>query len=371
MHQDLYSEKFCGEGVPLWAAIPSNLSAPGEYYAFPQPILTSYSVDSNDVPTKGQCDQNNWAQYYPTLALSTAVQHLYDNYDNLLVEFGRYWSKLASIWSKTENVIGYELINEPWPGDVFQNPALYIPGVADKINLAPMYEYLNTVIRKEDPDHLVFFESVTWDDITVGFDQVPGGNNYLNRSVLSYHLYVPPNIGIEQVFTVRTREVKRLNCGGFLTEFGVANDDSQIPDFVRTMDVADQFLQSWMIWEYKAYIQITGWSWGFFNPNGSLNEHVVSKSVRTYAQAIAGRAESMYFNQETSYFKLVYLYKKASVGPTEIYVNEEYNYVKGFNVSITPAGQSWQKITPGRVLIHHSLALADQTRVEVIIQNSS
>jgi endoglycosylceramidase len=39
-----------------------------------------------------------------------------------------------------------------------------------------------------------------WDDYGVGFDHVPGGINYRNRSVLSYHYYVPPDINLEDAF---------------------------------------------------------------------------------------------------------------------------------------------------------------------------
>ena len=37
-----------------------------------------------------------------------------------------------------------------------------------------------------------FFESITWDEGEVGFEQVPGGEDYTNRSVLAWHFYIPP-----------------------------------------------------------------------------------------------------------------------------------------------------------------------------------
>ena len=40
----------------------------------------------------------------------------------------------------------------------------------------------------------VYFESVTWADLSVGFETVPGGETYRNRSVLSYHFYEPPQV---------------------------------------------------------------------------------------------------------------------------------------------------------------------------------
>jgi hypothetical protein len=42
----------------------------------------------------------------------------------------------------------------------------------------------------------VYFEPVTWDEWTVGFDTVPGGTSNSHRSVLSYHYYVPPDVSV-------------------------------------------------------------------------------------------------------------------------------------------------------------------------------
>ncbi len=41
-------------------------------------------------------------------------------------------------------------------------------------------------------DHSVFFTSVTWDEDEVGFTQVPGGEQYQNKTVLAWHFYKPP-----------------------------------------------------------------------------------------------------------------------------------------------------------------------------------
>ena len=48
------------------------------------------------------------------------------------------------------NILGYELINEPWVGDVFKFPELYTPKMCDIINLRNLYEYLNNIIRSID-----------------------------------------------------------------------------------------------------------------------------------------------------------------------------------------------------------------------------
>lgn len=44
----------------------------------------------------------------------------------------------------------------------------------------------------------LFFESVTWDETAVGFEHVPGGMEYVNRSVLSLHFYSPPLVSLSR-----------------------------------------------------------------------------------------------------------------------------------------------------------------------------
>ena len=48
-------------------------------------------------------------------------------------------------------------------GDLYSNPDLLIPDVADRTNLQPLYNNLNKAIRSIDNQTLIFFEPVTWD----------------------------------------------------------------------------------------------------------------------------------------------------------------------------------------------------------------
>jgi hypothetical protein len=58
-----------------------------------------------------------------------------------------------------------------------------------------MYDRLAKEIRKHDDDHVIFFEPSPADSTTdpVGFDDIPGGTSYKDRSALGFHYYVPPN----------------------------------------------------------------------------------------------------------------------------------------------------------------------------------
>lgn len=129
-----------------------------------------------------------------------AYQNLYSNTNGIQDAFAEYWKKVATSFKSSNNVIGYEvggvhvrtrglvhapfplccclgtqlttlahpqqaqLMNEPFAGYWYKDPLLMVPGVADKKNLAPMYDRLNGDIRTIDPEHNILFESVTWDD---------------------------------------------------------------------------------------------------------------------------------------------------------------------------------------------------------------
>ncbi len=56
----------------------------------------------------------------------------------------------------------YELINEPWVGNFFTNPALLLPGIAGLKNLQAFYDKLANAIRSVDDKTLIFYEPVTY-----------------------------------------------------------------------------------------------------------------------------------------------------------------------------------------------------------------
>ena len=60
-HQDVMSEKFCGEGVPNFAAVDDVSS----WEAFPRPLQPeAYKVDANGIPSREDCAKHSWQAYY-------------------------------------------------------------------------------------------------------------------------------------------------------------------------------------------------------------------------------------------------------------------------------------------------------------------
>ena len=65
-------------------------------------------------------------------------------------------------FGKFDSVIGYELMNEPFAGNVFEEGHLKIlPGVAGEENLVPFYDIIQSEIRKVDDETIIFWEPVS------------------------------------------------------------------------------------------------------------------------------------------------------------------------------------------------------------------
>lgn len=58
----------------------------------------------------------------PPFSLSAHRQSLYDNEQKVQDAFLQFWQTVAAKFRGNPNVLGYELINEPWAGDVYRHP---------------------------------------------------------------------------------------------------------------------------------------------------------------------------------------------------------------------------------------------------------
>lgn len=329
-HQDVLSEHFCGEGIPSWAIYTQNRT-----HKFPYPIDKNFEF-TNNIPSKKDCQKHNWVSYQFTQEASRAYQDLYDNYNGLKNKFINFWKIIATNFKNCNNCIGYELMNEPWAGDIFNNPSLLLPHNADIHNLEKFYQDIALEINKIDNNHCILFESVTWDIYGVGFNSIPGNNS--KKSILSYHAYFPPNIFIDTSFKVRKKDIQRLNCGGFLTEFsygsGNIGDKSDLDKALKMLDTADKYIQSWTVWEYKQFFPITGPNKGFYRDNGELTNTYYTLS-RPYAKIINGRIKLMKFDNSSKLFRLSYkpYYNSFS---SEIYLNSRLHYPYGYILDFNP-----------------------------------
>ncbi len=184
------------------------------------------------------------------------------------------------------------MYNEPWLGDIYSKPWLLIPSLADHFNIGPLYDRLAAGLREVDDQHMIFFESITFDNfVPVGFESVPGGHAYADRSALSYHYYEPPDFWSDSFWKVRDLDTKRLRCGALLSEFAIYEGADMMN---KIMDHCDTYMHSWASWEIHSLLNSK------LEPNYAVLIHV----SRTYAQAIAGHGLSQSFDSTTGDYSL-------------------------------------------------------------------
>ncbi|XP_074652974.1 endoglycoceramidase-like [Tubulanus polymorphus] len=342
MHQDVMSRRFgTYDGFPSW--LVDSLPKPSHPYPWPFP-------DDKFQP-------GNWALQYLTEGCSVAFQGFYENYNGSLSQFAKFWKKVATKFRSRSGVLGYELINEPWAGDVLHQPSLFLPGNAGRRNLLPAYELLHDAIRSVDQQTIVLFEPVTWGVIFngkyagSGFSHVPGGAAYRNRTALSYHMYcwvltdadrhkpypvlkriLCDDVWASTLFKTAVADIKSLGCGGLLTEFGNCQPDksknsTDTVECENVMKLADENLQSWTYWDV------------IFFSRGQIQWDIAKPFIRTYPRAIAGTPVSISYDPNTYIFMFSYSLDASIAAPTEIFV-PKLHYPNGFSVKLSD-GVAW------------------------------
>lgn len=372
-HQDLWHRKFCGEGVPDWLYETCVSEEPEGTKEFPLPAVRDpfpYPQDEDGNPTLDACLSTSFAQYYLSAEVGAGFQCLYDNKAGLWNAMGAYWQQIAMRFRSTSSVLGYELINEPWMGDVYEDKRRFLPGEVEKTYLQPLYQHLHTMIRKVDDEKIIFWEGLTVDYWPSGFSASPGPVNYNDRQALAYHIYCPmhdPTVKTEaacdvinsELFAMRLKDADRLGGGLVMTEFGASRDirgDLYALNYLA--EKMDAHHQSWMYWQFKYYNDITTCTpegEALYTNDGVPCEHKLRVLSRTYPMAVAGAlgeykfhtGQSAELTAPSGMFTMDYepwagatsnATTATSLCPvsrtTSVYYNEELYYPKGVQVDI-------------------------------------
>jgi endoglycosylceramidase len=293
-HQDLYNEKFQGEGWPDWAVQDDGLPNPKN--GFPGNYLTNP-------------------------ALQRAFDHFWANDPGpggvgLVRRYADAWRHVARRFRSADRVLGYDVMNEPWPGTVWQpcaNPA-GCPQF-DTGPLAAMTRKVTGAIRDVDRRHIV------WHEPNVLFDF--GAQTHLpkigSNSGFSFHDYCLENSAPScptteaHVFDNADDEARQTDRALMLTEFGATDERPRIQHIV---DLADQHMVSWMWWAYCGCDDPTTSGPGNLQaivkdpakpPRGSNVLHRKLALIdRPYPQVVAGTPTSFGYNRDANTFHLTY-----------------------------------------------------------------
>jgi endoglycosylceramidase len=299
-HQDMYNERFQGEGWPDWA------------------------VQDDGLPAE---PKNGFPLNYLTMpALQHAFDHFWANSPGpggvgLQDRYAAAWRHVAAYFRHKPWVLGYELLNEPWPGTTW-------PQCLNPLG-CPFFDALLTqftkrsiaAIRQADPTTL------TWYEPNVLFNIGPDtklGDVGDGRAGFAFHDYCLAASGDtyprEQCMAsddlVFANALKRVGTTGdalALTEFGATNNTQVLEDMA---DRADANLVPWFYWAYCGCSDPTTSGPGDVQaivrdpskpPTGdNLESFKLEVLSRPHPSAVAGTPVSFGFDPQTKTFELDY-----------------------------------------------------------------
>jgi len=306
-HQDLYNERFEGEGWPDWHVLdttPLGIQCPNELReGFP----------------------NN---YVVNAGLNCAFDSFWNNREvlgaGLQDRYAAAWRRVAERFRRAKRMLGYNLMNEPWPGS--QYPSCISPEgcpVFDTQFLEPFSERVIAAIREADRRTLAWYApNVTFD---FGADSSHGDTGD-ERAGFAFNMYclaggfLPANpagdasCGEAYELTMDNAETQSEQTGDALimTEYGATNDIDVIEEVV---ELADERMMSWQQWHYCECDDPTTAGSGIQSvvndprlpPRGeNLNRDKLRASARPYPQAIAGTPLAYDFDPAARRFDLAY-----------------------------------------------------------------
>lgn len=281
-HQDGFGPKYGGNGFPAWMSLDDGL--PNPPVEFP-----TYYVQN---PALQRAFESFWANRPGPGGVG-----LQD----------RFVAGLRAVVGRFANdpyVIGYELMNEPWPGANWISCLSGCPDLEAKL-LRPFYDRATAAVRRITRRQQVLVEPFVLFNFGGAPTSLPGRDS---GDSLSTHSYALDPGGEDGVVDFSVAAAQRDGAPLLITEFGATLD---VPTLDRLTAGFDRGLAPWVFWAYNEEI-ITNRS-----APASLQTvrdiDTLKALVRPYPTALAGTPESLTFDPGSKAFALRY----STTGPGE------------------------------------------------------
>jgi endoglycosylceramidase len=224
-HQDGWGPATAGNGFPAWMTITHG--AENTMTGFPLYYVTNPAIQA--------AFESFWANENgpDEQPLQSAVAAMLRTFAEQL--------------SDAPNVLGYDLINEPWPGTDWM-PCLNAPGCADQdaAKLDAYYARMAAAIRGADSAHILFGEPFVLFNFGMGPTHIalPGGDA---AGGMSFHMYTVDPAAEPQVVAYAVDWSAGTGGALLCSEFGASTDSAAID---RQVGLLDRNLIPWLFWSY-------------------------------------------------------------------------------------------------------------------------
>ena len=306
-HQDMWNERFQGEGAPDWAVqddgLPHSpgLGFPGNYLAMPAVWRSFDHFWANDPGPGGVGLQDRYAAA---------------------------WRHVAQRFAADKNVLGYDLLNEPWPGTQYPTCLVIAGCPLFDAQLTSFTRRVIGAIRQVDPRTLAFYEPHVFFNNGVATTMGNVGDAHAAFSFHDYCLLASdvPVAALQGacgtfdglVFSNALARAKQTGDAVMLTEFGATDDATNLTEMTN---LADRDMVPWIEWAYTGNDPTTsggGGAQAIVNdprqpPTGAnLKAAKLKLLSRPYPQVVAGTPVSFGFDGRT--FRLRYTTARAGGG---------------------------------------------------------
>lgn len=336
-HQDDYGTVFFDNGYPDWMTVTDDL--PNLFFA---PFPTQYLVNP---------------------ALNRAFDHLWANDPGpsgtpLQDDDAAILAHVAAALRGEPGVLGYEIINEPWPGSAYPNCMIPDRGCRDfdEGPLSAYYARMVAAIRGADPARAIWYEPLSLFNHGIPTYVKPPADDNLGFAFHDYTLAcgveeggraLPIGLPLgefcktdrDKIMTNALSHSADTGSALLQTEFGATMNPDTITDQVT---LYDEHMIPWMFWAYTRYI-------GTLEPNGKLkpagddaniNWTVADPLIRPYPRLVSGTPTSWSYDPAANILTAAYSTARAdgsgSFPPgsvTEIAVPPR-RYPSGYSVTV-------------------------------------
>ena len=293
-HQDQYNQKFQGEGFPSWAVQDGGL--PNPRLGFP------HNYEGN--PALQRAFENFWADRPGPGGVGLQERYV------------AAWAQVARRFRGDRSVLGYEIMNEPFPGSDYLSCGEAAGCRASDAQLTGLERKVDRAVRRIDPRTLIFQEPY----VTFNFGYPDHVGPLRDRhAVFAWHDYCLVGTTCSSNQTTMQNAaayVARTGEGTFMTEYGAVTDTAALDHMVT---LADAFRVPWTEWSYCTCRDPTGApnEGMVVNPRrpkrgANLVPSILRSLVEPYPQVVAGTPSSWAFNRATRTFHLAYTTARAA-----------------------------------------------------------
>jgi endoglycosylceramidase len=333
LHQDQLGARYAGRDFGDWFLIDDGLPNDRRPYAL------GYVTN----PALNRAYDNLWANRRARDGVGLQ-DHLAEG-----------WRRVAARFAALDHIAGYDIFNEPWPGQLWPlcaSPIGCLPGGFDQTRLTAFSNRMARAIRPADPRRIVWYEPNLQFDLGAATGHGKLADPNAGFSFHNYCLAAAPglpqlpfdplglcqNLGERLVFENARRHRERTGAALLLTEFGDTDDPAIVG---RVADAADLYRVGFTAWAYigspAQYVRDPARP-----PAGdNLRAAPLAALVRPYPRVVAGTPEWWRYDRARRRFGLGYRTtlpdgRSAGVLTSELYV-PRLHFPAGYRLAVTGA----------------------------------